>query len=99
MTRPINILLLDTGKEWGGGTNSMLEWLRRRNREQFRVTCVFYHNYRRGQSGEPVESLIRAAGAEFVLLQAHKQPAWAKLTKEFVRGVLHVAPVARARAV
>ena len=30
----------DTGKEWGG-TNSMLELLKRINREKFDITCCF----------------------------------------------------------
>ena len=35
------ILLLDTGKEWGGGTNSMFELLKRIDRTQFDVTALF----------------------------------------------------------
>lgn len=97
--KPISVLLLDTGKEWGGGTNSMLEWLRRRDREQFKVTCVFYHNYQRGRGGETIENVIRTAGAEFVLLPQRAQPGWAKLSKELLRGILHAAPSMRARSV
>ncbi len=43
-----SIVLLDTGKEWGGGTNSMLELLKRIDRNKYRFTCVFYHDYRPG---------------------------------------------------
>lgn len=43
------ILLLDTGKEWGGGTNSMLELLKRINREKFDITCCFYSDYSRAE--------------------------------------------------
>lgn len=99
MSRPLHVLLLDTGKEWGGGTNSMLEWLRRRDRSQFRVTCVFYTNYRRGGDAVSVEQAVREADAEFILLPAPRQPAWAKLTKELARGLLHLAPAVRRRAV
>ena len=40
------ILLLDTGNEWGGGTNSMIELLKRLDRQRFAVTCCFYKDYR-----------------------------------------------------
>ena len=39
------ILLLDSGKEWGGGTNSMLELLKRIDREKFEISCCFYNDY------------------------------------------------------
>lgn len=50
MTMPqgrLKILLLDNGKEWGGGTNSLLELLKRIDRSRFEITCCFYHNYQR----------------------------------------------------
>ena len=40
-----NILILDTGKEWGGGTNSLLELLRRIDKKNYKFTALFYHNY------------------------------------------------------
>ena len=40
-----NILILDTGKEWGGGTNSLLELLRRIDKKKYKFTALFYHNY------------------------------------------------------
>ena len=42
-----NILILDTGKEWGGGTNSLLELLKRIDRKNYKFTVLFYHNYRK----------------------------------------------------
>jgi hypothetical protein len=45
MTR---VLILDTGKEWGGGTNSLLELLKRIDRNRFEVHACFYHDYARG---------------------------------------------------
>ncbi|KFB90714.1 glycogen synthase, partial [Trabulsiella guamensis ATCC 49490] len=51
------ILLFDSGKEWGGGTNSMLELLKRINRERFDITCCFYYNYRRDQ-GQTIEEVL-----------------------------------------
>ena len=41
------ILLLDTGREWGGGTNSLLELLRRIDRSRYEITPLFYENYAR----------------------------------------------------
>lgn len=99
MTYPIHVLLLDTGKEWGGGTNSMLEWLRRRSPDKFHVTCVFYRNYARGGDALTIEAAVRAAGANFLLLPQRKQPLWAKLAKELLRGVLHFTPKLRAAAI
>ena len=40
-----NILILDTGKEWGGGTNSLLELLRRIDKKKYNFTALFYYNY------------------------------------------------------
>ena len=34
MSQPKRILLLDTGNEWGGGTNSMFELLKRLDRNR-----------------------------------------------------------------
>ena len=42
-----NILILDTGKEWGGGTNSLLELLKRIDKKNYKFTVLFYHNYRK----------------------------------------------------
>ena len=42
------ILLLDTGKEWGGGTNSMFELLKRIDHDRFDIAALFYHNYPKG---------------------------------------------------
>lgn len=48
MPQKRKILLLDTGKEWGG-TNSMLELLKRINRDKFDITCCFYSDYSRAE--------------------------------------------------
>lgn len=93
-----HILVLDTGKEWGGGTNSLLELLKRADRAQFSFTVLFYHNYRRG-SGETVKSAVESAGAEFVHLQQRKQPVFAKAAKELARALLFAAPSVKKRAV
>ncbi len=88
MTAARKILLLDTGNEWGGGTNSMIELLKRLDRQRFAVTCCFYKDYRRGQDGRLLSEELAAIGIPLVILPTTGQPLWAKLAKEVVRGAL-----------
>lgn len=81
------IMLLDNGREWGGGTNSMLELLKRIDRDAFDITCCFYHNYTRG-NGETIESVLNAINIPVIFIPQRKQPAWAKLAKEAARALL-----------
>ncbi|MEM6162433.1 glycosyltransferase [Erwinia sp. P6884] len=81
------ILLLDTGNEWGGGTNSMLELLKRIDRNQFDIQCCFYHNYTRGQ-GESISQVLEALGIPVIFIPQRRQPRWAKITKELLRSLL-----------
>lgn len=85
---PRRILLLDTGHEWGGGTNSMFELLKRIDRQQFAVTCCFYKDYPKGQTGRLLSEELAAIGIPLHLLTLPQQPWWAKLAKEVARGVL-----------
>ncbi|WP_343553420.1 glycosyltransferase [Pantoea sp.] len=78
------ILLLDTGREWGGGTNSMLELLKRIDRQKFDVTCCFYNNYARGNS-ETIESILNSIGIPVIFVAQQRQPKWAKISKELLR--------------
>lgn len=87
MTHPKKILLLDTGNEWGGGTNSMIELLKRLDREQFAVTCCFYKDYRKGGEGRLLSEELADIGIPLIILPTRQQPLWAKLGKELVRGV------------
>ncbi len=66
------IMLLDNGREWGGGTNSMLEMLKRIDRDAFDITCCFYHNYTRG-NGETIESVLNAITIPVVFIVQKKQ--------------------------
>lgn len=81
------ILLLDNGREWGGGTNSMLELLKRIDREKFEVTCCFYHNYSRG-NGETIELILNSINVPVFFIPQIKQPRWAKISKEIIRTIL-----------
>lgn len=77
-------MLLDTGKEWGGGTNSMLELLKRIDKRRYEFTCVFYDDYRRGDGPKISDELARL-GIGFLLLPRQPQTKAAKLLKEAVR--------------
>lgn len=83
----IKILLLDTGKEWGGGTNSMLELLKRIDRSRFEISAVFYHNYAKGSDSDLRHELANI-GVPLQILPPLRQPLWAKAAKELARGLL-----------
>lgn len=99
MSTPKRVLLLDTGNEWGGGTNSMLELLKRLDRSRFTVTCCFYKDYRKGRDGRLLSEELAAIDIPLVVLPVRKQPAWAKLAKELARGVLAWSARLKKRAV
>ncbi|MEW5942646.1 MAG: glycosyltransferase [Pseudomonadota bacterium] len=84
---PAKILLLDTGREWGGGTNSMFELLKRIDRSRFAVTALFYHNYRKGEDSD-LQRELQKIGVELRLQPQPRQPLWAKLAKELIRAML-----------
>ncbi|MGE5240219.1 MAG: glycosyltransferase, partial [Bacteroidota bacterium] len=78
------IVLLDTGREWGGGTNSMLELLKRLDRSKYEFSCVFYDDYQKGGGPKISEELARL-GIGFTQLPRRPQASGAKLLKEVVR--------------
>lgn len=84
---PKNILILDTGHEWGGGTNSLLELLKRTDREKFRFFAAFYSNYPCGATSD-IKSELEKLGVRFFLLERSAQPLPAKLFKETVRALM-----------
>lgn len=88
------ILLFDSGKEWGGGTNSMLELLKRIDRQRFDITCCFYYNYLRA-GGESIEQVLNSLGIPMILMPARRQPGWVKLLKEVGRSLLFFSRDAR----
>lgn len=88
---PRRILLLDTGKEWGGGTNSMIELLKRVDRRRYHVTALFYVNYSKG-SVSNIQAELGALGIECQILQPVPMPWWAKALKELGRGLFGWQP-------
>jgi len=87
------ILLLDSGKEWGGGTVSMLELLKRLDTSRFEVTALFYSNYSRGE-GSNIQTELEALGVEFIHLEMRRR-FYSKAIKEVVRGALWALPKKR----
>lgn len=79
-----NILIIDTGKEWGGGTNSLFELLKRMPRENYNLTALFYENCKRGYESD-IDSELRKIGIDLILLTQRKQPIVAKILKELLR--------------
>ncbi|MCK7260535.1 glycosyltransferase [Enterobacter asburiae] len=94
MPHKSKILLLDTGKEWGGGTNSMLELLKRINRDKFDITCCFYSDYSRAE-GETIGLVLNGIGIPLIVIPQRPQPVWAKLLKEAGRSLLFFSRSAR----
>ncbi|MBA4322720.1 MAG: glycosyltransferase [Odoribacter sp.] len=78
-----NILVLDTGKEWGGGTNSLLELLKRIGRK-YRFTALFYSNYKKGTDSD-IKTELGKLGVDLLILEQKKQPVTAKILKESAR--------------
>ncbi len=78
------VLILDTGKEWGGGTNSLLELLKRIDKDKYHFTALFYSNYKKG-NGPDIKTEIEKTGTDFLFLEQKKQPAVSKILKNLVR--------------
>ncbi len=99
MSAPRKILVLDTGNEWGGGTNSLFELLKRIDRARFAPTCCFYNDYRQGAQGRLLSEELAALDVPLILLPTARQPWSAKLAKELSRVLLFWAPAWRRRRV
>ena len=78
------ILILDTGKEWGGGANSLLELLKRIDKSKYHFTALFYNNYKKGYESD-IKTEIEKLGVEFLILEQRKQPVIVKIAKELSR--------------
>lgn len=78
------ILILDTGKEWGGGTNSLLELLKRIDKTKCHFTALFYSNYKKSNESD-IKSEIEKFGIDFLLLEQKRQLSIVKILKELLR--------------
>lgn len=94
-----HVVVLDTGKEWGGGTNSLLELLRGIDKARYRFTCVFYDDYRQGRDGARISERVAETGASFERLPRRPQSLSVKLLKECLRAFLFFSRRLARRAV
>ena len=78
------ILILDTGKEWGGGANSLLELLKRIDKSKYHFTALFYNNYKKDAESD-IKTEIEKLGMDFLILEQRKQPVIVKIAKELSR--------------
>ncbi len=78
------ILIIDTGKEWGGGTNSLLELLKRVERTKYHFTALFYANYRQGSSSS-VKAEMERLGIGFHHIEQNRSRFPIKVLKELLR--------------
>jgi len=78
------ILILDTGKEWGGGTNSLIELLKRSDKNRYIFTVLFYNNYKKGTDSD-IKTEIERLNIKFLLLDHGKQVVIHMLLKELAR--------------
>ena len=81
------ILILDTGKEWGGGTNSLLEFLKRADRRRFSFTALFCDDLKKGQDS-CVSKELRKIGIETMFLPRRKKGLCLRIAKEAGRALL-----------
>ena len=75
------LLLLDNGREWGGGTNSLLALLARLDRARHAVDAVFYHDYAGGPLGGLSPQPGGIAGCRWPFSRSAGSrcgPSWAK---------------------
>ncbi len=81
-----NILILDTGNEWGGGTNSLLEFLKRADKDRYAFTALFYRNYEKGSESD-MRTEMEKLDIAFVLFERKRQPTPAKVLKNLIRSL------------
>lgn len=90
------ILILDTGKEWGGGTNSLIELLKRADRQSYRFDAIFYDNYKMGASSD-IKTVIEGLGIGFSLMPRSRPGLGARALKGTVRPILSLSPALKKR--
>ena len=84
------ILVLDTGKEWGGGTNSLIELLKRADRARFAFSVLFYDNYKKGADSD-IKTEIERLGLAFELLERPRIGAGLKAAREAGRAAFSLS--------
>ena len=85
-----NIFILDTGKEWGGGTNSLIELLKRMDRTRYGFSAIFYNNYKMGDDSD-IKTELEKLDVEFILLKQSNKGFLVKVLKEAWRLLLFLS--------
>ena len=96
--KPPRVLILDTGKEWGGGTSNLIEIFNRVDRNRFNITALFYTNYPKGSTSN-LKTELASINIPLKILPTQKQPLWAKLLKELVRGLFCFSSTLRTKTI
>lgn len=81
-----HIVVLDTGKEWGGGINSLLELLKRSNRQAYRFTVLLYRDLPRGGDSSLKQDLA-ALGIETLLVPQTPRSAAVRLRRHLLKAI------------
>jgi glycosyltransferase involved in cell wall biosynthesis len=92
------ILVLDTGKEWGGGTNSLLELVKRVDKNRYSFSAIFLYNYGRND-GVTIGDTLSSLGVEFIYMPIRRQGLGIKSMKECSRAILFYSKTLKRRAV
>ncbi|MDP2682715.1 MAG: glycosyltransferase family 4 protein [Deltaproteobacteria bacterium] len=92
------IVILDTGKEWGGGTNSLIELLKRMDKSRYEFSAVFYNNYKMGKDSD-IKTEMEKLGCKFILIEQTSQKVYLKILKEVTRIALFFSEGLKKRAI
>ena len=80
-----NILVYDSGKEWGGGTNSLIYLLEKADKSRFNFFIVFLFNYANNETNIRIK--VESTNSKFYLIE-RKRNKISKITIELLRLIL-----------
>ncbi|MBI5191816.1 MAG: glycosyltransferase [Nitrospirae bacterium] len=93
---PVKILILDNAILWGGGTNSMLELLKRIDKGKYHITALFYNNYKNGSSSD-IKTEIEKLKIDAIFFKKTKITAYLKLLHKTGKAALFFNKKLKAR--
>jgi|LWDU01.1.fsa_nt_gi glycosyltransferase involved in cell wall biosynthesis len=80
-----NILIYDSGKEWGGGTNSLIYLLEKADKRYFNFFVIFLFNYTNNEVD--IKTKVESTNSKFYLIQRKKNKT-SKIIRELLRLIL-----------
>ena len=80
------ILILDTGREWGGGINNLIKLLESPKRGRYDLSALFYDNYTKGPDSD-VKRVLESFGVDFIRVDRRRIPLLGKILKELFRAL------------